>query len=267
MEVYIEYVILDNLIMDYILLKETAILLKRKFNKLRLTLGAVIGVVGAVVFPLLNIKVEFLFLLKILLGALICFTAVNHRKIFDFLKFYNVFILLTFFLGGAVIGTFYLMGISLDDYGKKASSILPIGVSVLTGYLLVLLVKAILKNTVNTFMTDKYRYKCLIKCGFSTVKVDGYFDSGNLLLDKKTGLPVALCKKFIIDKLNKFEKNCNLVGEMDYSTVGGFGKLELYSVDCMMIEVDGKSKIVNCLLGLAEDNLMKEDLLFGAYLL
>lgn len=267
MEVYVEYVILDNLIMDYILLKETAVLLKEKFFKPRLLIAAAIGALGAVVFPLLKIKVQYLFLLKIALGALICFIAINFNKISSYIKFFNVFLLLTFLLGGAVIGAFYLLGINLDDYGSKLNGVLPVGLSVLFGYISVVVVKRMAKNAVNGLITDKYRYKCVLKRGLVAVKVNGYFDSGNLLIDEKTGLPIALCKKRLLERLYKGNTNFRPIGEMEFSTVASGGSLRLYPVDGITIEINGKVKFANCLLGLVEDRTMKEDLLLGAYLL
>ena len=92
MEVYIEYVILDNLIMDFLLLKETAKLLKLKYKNLQIFIGAIIGTVGAIVFPLLKILPLYVFLLKILLGLLITFVAIKHNRVFDYIKYFNVFL-------------------------------------------------------------------------------------------------------------------------------------------------------------------------------
>ncbi len=264
MEVYIEYVILDNLIMDYLLLKESAKLLKIKFKRYRLIIGAIVGVIGAVVFPLLKIRAEFLFLLKIMLGAFITFISVDHTKFSDYLKYFNVFLLMTFVLGGGVIGVFYLLGIDLKSYQSYG---LPIGVTALFGYLLVIGVKKCLKSAVNGLMTDRYRYKCILKCGNVTLKTVGYFDSGNLLMDQKTGLPVALCKKKVIDKMVKKGAEFPPVREMDYSTVSSYGKLKLYTPDCILIEDKNGNIRRNCLLGEAEDTAFSEDLLIGAYIL
>ena len=107
----------------------------------------------------------------------------------------------------------------------------------------------------------------MIKRGVVAIKVDGYFDSGNLLIDDKTGLPIALCKKRLLDRLKKGTPNLRPIGEMEFSTVGSVGVLQLYPVDGMTIEINGKVKFTNCLLGLVDDVRMKEDLLLGAYLL
>ena len=92
MEVYIEYVIIDNLVMDYLLLKFTAQLLKIKYKKGMVFLGAVIGTLGAVFMPLLALPNNFAFLLKVALGLLIAFVGVSHKSVFAYFKFFNLFL-------------------------------------------------------------------------------------------------------------------------------------------------------------------------------
>ncbi len=267
MQVYIEYVILDNLIMDYVLIKETAKILRVKCKKSRIAVSALIGTLGAVIFPLIKIKSEYLFLLKILLGALICFIARNHGKISRFIKFFNVFLLLTFSIGGGVLGVMYLIGIDLKSYGNTLSGVLPIGITVLIGYLTAIIIKRGVNNTIGDIMTTRFKYDCIIKSGTFAVKVSGYYDSGNLLFDSKTGLPVALCKKRIIDKIKKGNPNFFSKRDMEFSTVSDSGRLNIYEVDCILINVNGTNKKAACVLAEIETDSLREDLLLGAYTL
>lgn len=267
MQVYIEYVILDNFIMDYILIKETARILRVKCKKTRAFFSAFTGTVGAVVFPLIKIKSQYMFLLKILLGALICFIAREHGKISRFIKFYNVFLLLTFSIGGGVIGVMYLIGIDLKSYGNGLSGVLPIGITVLIGYITAIILKRAITNTMGDIMTTRFRYDCIIKSGAYAVKVRGYYDSGNLLFDSKTGLPVVLCKKRIIEKIKKGNPNFFSKRDMEFSTVKGSGRLNLYEVDCILIDVNGTNKKTACVLAEVASEGLREDLLLGAYTL
>lgn len=265
MEVYIEYVILDNFIMDWILLKETAVLLKHKSCKLQLFIASLIGTAAAVIFPLLRLSKPILFILKIFVGALISFIAASHKSFIRYIKYYNVFLLTTFLLGGAVIAVFYALGFDVKSYGASFNGILPVGINFLFGYLLVKIVKKSLNKSINGLITDKYRYKCTIKTGLAVLKATGYFDSGNLLLDRKSGLPVALCRKNIVDKLKKRGAVFPPPYEADFSTVSGDGKILLYEVDAMLIETQSGVKRVDCLLGLVSYASFSEDLLLGAY--
>ena len=266
MKVCIEYVIIDNLIMDYLLLKASSALLKIKFKKGRLILASLAGVICAVIFPLLSVKAEYLFLLKIMSGALVCFIAVNHRSVFGYFEYFNVFLLITFVTGGAVIGVFYLMGIRISEY-SQAKSVLPVGVSVGVAYITAIVVKRVAEKTVNGLITDKFRYNCILKSGSAVVRTIGYFDSGNMLIDKATGLPVALCKRSVIQKIAKRGGKVTKPRKMEISTVSSVGTIDLYEIDCMLIERGEERKRADCLLGVSAESRQTEELIFGAYLM
>lgn len=267
MQVYIEYVILDNFIMDYLLIKETSILLRLKYKRLRIVFGAVVGTVGATILPLLKIKPEFAFILKILLGMVICVVSTEYNGLGKFIRFFNVFLLLTFLLGGAVIGVFYVLGIDIKSYGSDFIPVLPVGVSVGCGYLSVIVVKKAVKKAVNGVITDRFRYSCIIKYGTCVVKVNGFYDSGNLLFDGKSGLPIVLCKSKIIKKIQRENDSFISTRELDFSTVSSQGRIKLYAVDCILVEINGVNKRANCLLGEVDGREISEDLLLGAYVL
>ncbi len=266
MKVCIEYVILDNLVMDYLLLKETAVILKIGFTKARILFASVIGVLGAVILPVLEIRSEYLFLLKILLGLLISFIAVNHFSFKAYLKYFNFFLLFTFLIGGVTLGAFYLMNVNVYDYCDNPS-ILPVGLTVGVAYLVALTVKGIVKKSVNGIITDKYRYKCIIKAGETAVRVNGYFDSGNMLIDRKTGLPVALCKKSVIKKIIRKGGKLSVPRKMEISTVSSYGNINLYEIDCMLIEKENENKRAACLLGEVNNSSMKEEMLLSVYVM
>lgn len=266
MKVCIEYVILDNLIMNYLLLKETSIILKVKFKKVRLLSASIIGVIGAVIFPLLQIKREYSFLLKILLGLLIVFVAVKHFSLNGYLKYFNVFLLFTFLIGGAVIGVFYLMNVDISKYSSNPS-VLPVGVSVGLAYIVAITVKSIAKKSVNGLITDKYRYKCIINSGQASIRVQGYFDSGNMLVDWKTGLPIVLCKRSVIQKILKEGGKISSPRKTEISTVSSYKSIDLYEIDSMLIKREKDDKKVVCLLGEVDNSSMQEELLFGVYVM
>ena len=70
MEIYIEYVLIDNLVINALILLCTKKTLKLKTSWLRLGLSSLLGTVVAVMLPLINISSIFLILIKIGLGVL-----------------------------------------------------------------------------------------------------------------------------------------------------------------------------------------------------
>ena len=81
MEVYIEYVLLDNLIINSVLLDFTNKTLKLKVNKFRIFLSAMLGTIVAIILPFVKLSNSILIVLKIILG--ICMSAIlkNHKSI------------------------------------------------------------------------------------------------------------------------------------------------------------------------------------------
>ena len=67
MNVYVEFVIIDNFVFDYLLLLLTFYKDRKQINK-RIIISSLFGTVFALVFPLLNLHELILFALKILLA-------------------------------------------------------------------------------------------------------------------------------------------------------------------------------------------------------
>ena len=80
MEVYIEYVLLDNLIINSVLLDFTNKTLKLKVNKFRIFLSAMLGTIVAIILPFVKLSNSILVILKVILC--ICMSAIlkNHKR-------------------------------------------------------------------------------------------------------------------------------------------------------------------------------------------
>jgi len=116
MTVYIEYVILDNLLIDLLIIYLTSSLLKIHFNKVNILLSALIGTAFAVVMPFISLNSYVLFFLKLSVGM----TMVLVLKKFSFGKFvitFVTFISLTFMMGGMCFGLMYLLSIPFTVNG------------------------------------------------------------------------------------------------------------------------------------------------------
>ena len=266
MTVYLEYVIIDNFIMDLLLLGESAKLLKLKTKPLRLVFGALIGTLGAIITPLLKVSQANGFLLKIALGAIVCLSGVKCASFKEYFKYFNVFLLMTFITGGAIIGALELMGLdyTLDSY--RAAGVLPVGVNLLIAYLFARLVKRFVKRFAGGIVTQKYVFSCHLKKGAVVISAKGYFDSGNKLTDDKTGLPVALCGQGLLDKMIANGASFSAPRPLTISTVTKGGEVLLYEVDNLAVETENGLHVTNLLLGVIKKPPFKEDLLLGAYI-
>ena len=128
MTVYVEYVIIDNFIFDYILL-----LLTFKSNgaeppKKRLFLSALFGTVFAVIFPFLKFHQLVLLFLKIVLATSMVAIASNFNCFKQYLKKLLKFVTLTFVFGGIIYGGLSIVGIKYSFLYGTMDSPLPLGI-------------------------------------------------------------------------------------------------------------------------------------------
>ena len=103
MEIYIEYALAENFLLDAMLLWLSLKAAKQKIIFWRIALASVLGAVFAVVFPLLDVGKAFAYILKFAVGILICLIAVNGKGIGRYALTALLFFGFSFALGGALL--------------------------------------------------------------------------------------------------------------------------------------------------------------------
>lgn len=252
METFIEYVIIDNLLIDYLLLKESAVILKVKAKKSTLFLSASIGAAFAVFFPLLNISPIISFILKIACAFLMCFIAVKHRSFRGLVFFFNVFLLSSFVLGGVITGFLYLLGINEIIQAYYQAKAIPVGLAVVGVYLLFIAVKRFAEKVAGGALAVCSLIDCEIVIRGEKFSIKAFFDSGNLLSDKKSGLPIAVMGRTAFKRIiNKVSPPC--YGEI--AAVGASGRftMKTFRVDYVRITHKGRSLVKDALIAVGDD--------------
>ena len=234
MQVYIEYAILDNFFVDYFLLRQAAVILRIPFKKRWLAFAAVVGTTVAVILPIFNVPTVISFVIRISLGFIISFIAVRHRNFLCFVKYFNVFLLLTFLLGGAIVGIMSIIGIPYDVKAYYSNKLLPIGLNVLFGYLLYFGIRRFVDRFVSSVLIAPDLYDAEIVVNGMNFKAVAFFDNGNRLKDEKTGLPIIICDEKFFDKLCAATRLC-VQGKILYSTASGTGENEFYKTDYVIV--------------------------------
>ena len=202
MVVYLEYVLLDNIVITALLLWLTFRTVKLRHSRLGILLGALVGTVFAFVLPLVQLGGVLMFLIKLFIGAVVVFTAMSLKprkapggriSFARFLLFYVVFVALTFAFGGAIYGiAFAFTGTanSLTYFSQNLS--VPVGVfvaaAIAIAWLLHLLVKFLnMRHSINTCLRD-----VVITYKDEKFRVTSYYDTGNRLIDPKSRAPVVI---------------------------------------------------------------------------
>ena len=191
MNVYIEYVILDNLVIDTLLLWAAVITLKIPYKKCRVFLGGAVGAACAVVSVF--VTGFWTYVVKTICLIVMCIVTVGFgKKIFWHILLTTAY---TFVLGGAIIGLFNFFKIDyLTTSGEFYQMRVPLFVYAialaLVGFLCysvavyIKQVKKVAPNLAKIVLTLDKSYN-----------LNGFCDSGNTLT--YDGLPVCfVTKKF-----------------------------------------------------------------------
>ncbi len=236
MQVYIEYVIIDNFIIDYLLISLSLKVANVKTNKLRKILSALIGTIVAVIMPLINIDNLYLFLIKIVLAVLMCYLAGSFTSIKKYLITLASFFAFTFLSGGVIIAIFYFADVDyFQDYNFNYDSIFPIGFTILIIYILYLLLKTLISKILKIKSINPFIRKCILVLDKKRFNVLGFIDTGNRLFDAKTGLPIIVGSKNLFLKIKGLNITLKEGGDIQVKTATGNGKIKIYFVDKLLI--------------------------------
>ena len=109
MTIYVDVVLIENLVMNYIILYATGIILKIKVKHLRLILASLIGAIYSIISYVVEVKVYSNFILKFILSIVIIYVAFNPQKAKKMWKDLLIFYLTSFVFGGAAFALIYIV--------------------------------------------------------------------------------------------------------------------------------------------------------------
>ncbi len=247
MEIIIEYVLLDNFLIDSLLLILTNKILKIPINKVGVILAGIFGAGFAVVSPLIKITGILAVLLKLLIGLIIVWISnLNLNKIF--LRF-ALFTGLTFLFGGLLIALFNFLTINVYDtmYIGYVSS-LPLGTIIISILVFTYILLKIIKDTIKTKFFNTNSCEITLFLNNKQAKIKGFIDSGNTLHNSK-GNPVIVISENVLSKwFNTTERIKLILNEnletikTEYITVSSMGgNYQLKTIDCIA-KINGKTK-------------------------
>lgn len=232
MTLYIEYVLLDNIVIDYLLIRLIANTFRERYSRIRIVLSLVVGVVGAIFLPFI-IKYR---VLSIIYRLLICTTMIlllkRYAGFVSYLKHFLAFIGFTFFLGGTILGVLNLFNIPYTISGIMYYTLeLPMGIFVLFIMLGLLLIKKILLVISRSLKERNYIYETIIEDNGVAITTRGYVDSGNMININGEGVSVISCDTFLklygdislLELLCGKVDSCRLKG-MSYIRIDGMSK-------------------------------------------
>lgn len=225
MTVYLDVVLLENLCMNYIILFATGYLMKIKMKQLKLVLSSLLGGVYAVVAYLEILPIYSSFGMKIILSIIMVYIAFHAKGIKSLCKQLIIFYLTSFAFGGCAFALLYFVrpqdilirnGVYVGTY--------PLKIALLGGIIGFIIVHIAFKTVKTKLRKKDIIYLVKIKIGEKTLEVKAMLDTGNMLKDPISGMPVIVIEKSklysllpnkLLDNIEKMIGGENIINEIE----------------------------------------------------
>lgn len=236
MEVYIEYVIIDTLIINYLLLWSVIKTLGLRCNNFLLIVSSLFGTIVACLVPLTSFSGVVVGIIKFVISIIMVMMVYKFKGIKQFIYAYLLFVSYTFLMGGACYAIITLLGGTFENINiGKYDTIVPVSIVVFTCFAYVFIIFRLTKYIYRRKDMMPYIQTAIINIGGKNYEFKAFLDSGNRLYDKKTGAPVIVLSAHALEKYISQDEIAKLVfGEkselfkdihyISFSTVEGKAK-------------------------------------------
>ncbi len=273
MEVYIEYVILDNLIINNILLRLTSYALKLNAKKYLCFFSALVGTIVAVLMPFINFGINetfnnfALFLIKMLLGLVMVLIIKKPKNFISLAVSFFMFLTFTFVLGGMCFGIIYMLNLKTTFSGILLFGFeIPISLFLLLGLCYLKILFTLIKTVKHRCNYSSFYYDVKLAANNKKVFVTGFLDSGNQIKVDSNGIVVINYKTLmkLYPNLN-FEKlimgnlkETGLKNAQMINVVNSTGKTQMLTFVLDELTIVGENnnviRLKNHVVGLAKTN-------------
>jgi len=241
MFVYVEYAVLDNLIIDYFLIKTSLRFGGVKIKKLKVLFASVIATIFAIVMPMFNVNNILAFFLKILLAICIILLSGEYTSIKSYIFTLNIFILLTFVTGGGVIAILYLLNMQYVLVGGEiVNQGFPISVIIASALIITSVIVRISKTIYRKKQLIPFMQKCQIVINGKGFSLNGFIDTGNRLYDDKMGCPIIVISKKMAEKHNVIPYLTEQIAVLKFSTISGQSAMPVYKLSGIILYVNNR---------------------------
>lgn len=199
MTIYIDVVLIENLIMNYIILLATGLILKIKIKHIRLIIGSLLGAIYTIIGYIGILEIYSSFILKIILSIMIVYIAYYPQTLKKMCKELLFFYLTSFVFGGVAFSLIYIVkpqeiimknGLFLGTYPLKT-----VILGAIVAFVIIITAFKIIKSKIS-----KKDLICEI-----TVEIEGkkiitkaLIDTGNMLKEPITNTPVVVIEHTLL---------------------------------------------------------------------
>ena len=196
MTIYIDIVLLENLVMNYIILLGTGYIIKARIKHIKLIISSLIGAIYALLAYMEIFPIYANFITKMILAICMIYIAFKPKKIKGLIKELIVFFLVSFSLGGCAFALLYMIkpqeifvkdGVHIGVYPLKIALL-----GGITGFVITYISFKVVKNHITK---NEIIYNAIIKIEEKKLEIKVLLDTGNMLKDPITGDTVIIIEK------------------------------------------------------------------------
>lgn len=277
MTIYLDIIFVENVLMNYIILFATLVVIKvkNKRQQIKLFLSSIIGSTYALIVYLGILPIYSNLVAKIILSVVMIYVAFRPLNMKQLLKQLLIFYLVSFVFGGCTFALIYFIkpenvkihnGVFVGTY--------PIKVALLAGVVAFIITEIAFKINRNKLNRHNTFFCIKIYDGEKMLKVNALLDSGNMLKEPISGMPVIIIEKETLSKLIP-EEILNYIEDI----IGGDEKedqdgIQQYLSKIRMVPFMSIGKDNGMLVGIRVDkvkietediNVEKENVIVGIY--
>ena len=193
MTIYLDIVLLENFVINYIILLATGIINKTKIKVIKLAISSAIGALYAVLSFTSNLQIYEGVFLKILLSVAMIYIAFKPERMKTLFKQLMLFYLVSFAFGGTAFALLYY--IRPQDILMKNGVLIgtyPIKIAILGAIIGAIIAYIASKGIKNKLNKKDMFCEINIKLDSKVLKVKAMIDTGNMLKEPITGAPVII---------------------------------------------------------------------------
>lgn len=255
MEIYVEYVILDNFIINLLIILFCKFLTGGKYKKWGIVLSDAFGTICAVLMPLVTLKTLYMVFVKIAVGVIMVGLLKKYANFREYFLTLIVMFTVTFLMGGLCYSVNEMFGFKLSS-GQLLINNYHVPVSIFcllsSGYLYLLM--WLIKYLKHRGKLNSYYFDVSVKINEKIHFFRGFLDTGNKLVCDGKGVVVIPLKVFL-KEFKDFSINeiCINPNYLDVKSVGGCEKIIVLNADEIHIKnCDKNITMQNAKIGLSK---------------
>lgn len=202
MTIYLDVVLIENLFMNYIILFATGYILKIKLSHIKLIISALLGGIYSILAYMEILELYSNIFIKIILSIIMVYIAFLPSTIKKLSKEVIFFYLTSFVFGGCSLALLYF--IKPEEILIRNGSYVgtyPIKIALLGGIVGFTITVIALKFVKSKLSKKDIYCEVTIKFGNNKISTIAMIDTGNVLKDPITSMPVMIVEKDILKNI------------------------------------------------------------------